>query len=142
MSYIQSDNLSLTAGLYVVTRESPDKPWVDHFALLDIGNNFRIPGADGVNATLVHQAPPQIQWDWFANTGSWRLIGRVVDGAGAVQRFWQIAQGRPWYSVLDNNCEHVLWYVVTGRHKSPQVGRGLLALGLATVVVWAWNKAA
>jgi hypothetical protein len=140
MSYAKLDAQSLSSDLYVVTRESAEKPWVDHFALLDIGNWLQIPDPGGVYPTIVHQAPPQLQCDWFANTGEWRLIGRVVDKEGAVARFWEAARERPGYDGLANNCEHLLWYVVTGRSQSPQVRRGLWSLGLAIAAVWAWNR--
>ncbi len=107
---------------------------VDHYGILDIGNNLQIPGADREQPTVVHQTPPRIRADRLADTGPFSVVESIGDIEGARARLRNALQD-PEYRVLKNNCEHFANFIGRGRATSKQV-QGVVGIGLAMLLVW------
>lgn len=121
----------LQDALYLVVQHSPEKG-VDHYGILDIGNNLRYP--DALEPVVVHQSPPVIRADWLSATGAWGIAGRIVDTAGALLRL-RAALSNPSYDLLGNNCEHFARYVAYGKRESGQVQQALVVVGVIGLLV-------
>ena len=126
-------------GLYLVARRAPEKG-VDHYGILDIGNRFGLPEADGVNPVIVHQRPPSIAVEWLKDTGTtpWRLLGRVTDETHARRRLRQAA-ANPAYNLFGHNCEHFARFIATGKPASSQLRTVGFVAGLAVLTFVAFN---
>ncbi len=122
---------TLQDALYLVVQHSPAKG-VDHYGILDVGNNLGYPSA--LEPVVIHQSPPAIRADWLSTTGSWSIVGRIVDTAGGLLRL-RSALASPNYDLLGNNCEHFARYVACGRRESSQVQGALVVAGLIGLIV-------
>jgi hypothetical protein len=125
-------------GVYLVAQKSEEKG-VDHYGVLDIGNRIRHPAIDGANPVVIHQTPPTIRFDWFQNTGAWRVLGKVTDEPFALQRM-QAALANPAYDLFGNNCEHFARFVTTGARQSIQLQAGVVVVGLTALAILAANS--
>jgi hypothetical protein len=126
-------------GLYLVARRSPEKG-VDHYGIVDIGNRFRLVGADGINPVVVHQRPPAIAAEWLKNAGpgDWRVLGKIGDEVYAIERLRQAA-ANPGYNLFGNNCEHFARFIATGVRQSTQLQVAGIVAGLAALAVVVTN---
>lgn len=122
-------------GLYLAVRRSPEKA-VDHYGIIDIGNRFRLAGADGINPVVVHQRPPAIAAEWLqhAGPGDWRILGKIGDEGYAIERLKQ-AVANPAYDLFGNNCEHFARFIATGVRQSTQLQAAGIVVGLATIAL-------
>jgi hypothetical protein len=118
-------------GLYMVVQHSAQKG-VDHYGILDVGNNLSYSAAP--EPVIVHQSPPGVRAELLSSTGPWRVIGQIVDYAGARARL-QAALANPRYDLLGNNCEHFARYVATGRRESRQLQSTLLVAGSIALII-------
>ena len=125
----------LDDGLYLIKQKSAEKG-VDHYGVLDIGNRIRHPAADGINPVVVHKGTSGFRIDWFQNTGTWDVVGKVIDEAGALERL-QRAFKDPNYDLFGSNCEHFARFVATGKHESTQVQAAVIIGGLASLALLA-----
>jgi hypothetical protein len=123
----------LEDALYLVAQRSPKKG-VDHYGILDVGNNLGYVAAPA--PVVVHQSPPAIRADWLSVTGAWRVVWRIPDTAGALDRL-RLALARPSYDLLGNNCEHFARYVATGKRESTQLHSAMVIVSLGSLVVLA-----
>jgi hypothetical protein len=105
---------------------------VDHYGILDIGNRMSLPHA-GWQPLVIHQTPPQIRLDRLADTGEWKVLGKITDEADAISRINK-AIGNSAYDLFGNNCEHFARYVATGRRESTQLQSLGLVAGLLAIV--------
>lgn len=128
---------TLGDGLYLVKQKSLNKPGIEHYGILDVGNRLRHPNVDGVNPTIVHQTPPQLRIDWFANTGNWEVLGKITDENMAIERI-KYAANNPGYDLFGNNCEQFARYVATGKHESTQL-QAVTILGLTALAIYAFR---
>jgi len=122
-------------GLYLVMQKAHVKN-VDHYGILDIGNRLGHPNADGKNPVVAHQTPAGIRFDWFQNTGSWNVLGRIVDEPHALQRL-EAGLANPTYNLFGNNCEHFARYVATGMRESTQIRAAVFMTGLVALAAFA-----
>jgi hypothetical protein len=118
-------------GLYHVVQRSEAKG-VEHHGILDIGNRIRPRAVRGGSPTVIHQTPPRVRIDPLANTGNWRVLRKIEDERGAVDRI-RVAVQAPAYSLTANNCEHFASFVDTGTPESIQVQRAVLLGFIATL---------
>ena len=125
-------------GLYLVVQKSPTKG-VDHYGILDIGNNLEVTGADGINPVIVHQCPPGIRADWLQDTGTWNVLGKITDERYAIERY-KAALANPAYDLFGHNCEHFARFVATGVRESTQLQAAGVVAGLAALAVVALNS--
>jgi hypothetical protein len=125
-------------GLYLVVQKSPTKG-VDHYGILDIGNNLEVTGADGINPVIVHQCPPGIRADWLHDTGTWNVLGKITDERYAIERY-KAALANPAYDLFGHNCEHFARFVATGVRESTQLQAAGVVAGLAALAVVALNS--
>ncbi len=125
-------------GLYLVVQKSPTKG-VDHYGILDIGNNLEVTGADGINPVIVHQCPPGIRADWLQDTGTWNVLGKITDERYAIERY-KAALANPTYDLFGHNCEHFARFVATGVRESTQLQAAGVVAGLAALAVVALNS--
>jgi len=119
-------------GLYLVTQRSREKG-VDHFAIIDIGNSFSLPEADGVNAVVVHLCRSGVVVEPLRHTGTWRVLEKITDEASAVERYHD-AVADP-YKLFANNCEHFARFIASGVRESKQVKAVYFFTGLAVMAV-------
>lgn len=125
-------------GLYLVVQKSPTKG-VDHYGILDIGNNLEVTGADRINPVIVHQCPPGIRADWLQDTGTWNVLGKITDERYAIERY-KAALANPAYDLFGHNCEHFARFVATGVRESTQLQAAGVVAGLAALAVVALNS--
>jgi hypothetical protein len=123
-------------GLYLVTQRSPAKG-VDHYGVVDCGNHFGFPHYSALDSVVFHQTPPRMRCDWVQYTGSWKLLDRIVDEAGARTRLLEVLANKPGYHLIVNNCEHVARYVAYGKSESSQLTAGVALVGLTVLGVLA-----
>jgi hypothetical protein len=64
----------------------------------------------------------------------WRVAGTPFDQEAAVDRAMSL-NGKP-YNLLNFNCEHVAYYALTGKPRSPQLGLALGVLAFICVLVF------
>ena len=128
----------LQDGLYLVAQHLPEKG-VDHYGILDIGNNFRF--AIVHEPVVVHHPPPAIRADWLSTTGTWSIAGRIFDVAGARFRL-RLALARANYDLLGNNCEHFARFIAYGKRESGQVQDAMVVAGLIGLIVMAARREA
>ncbi len=124
-------------GLYLVKQKSHNKPGIEHYGILDIGNRLGHPRADGFNPTVIHQTPPQLRIDWFGGTGLWSILGKITDENMARGRVQRAAQD-PMYDLFGHNCEQFARFVATGKHESTQL-QAVAVVGLAALAIYAFN---
>jgi hypothetical protein len=124
-------------GLYLVKQRSQNKPGIEHYGILDIGNRLGHPKADGINPTVVHQTPPQLRVDWLAGTGNWEVLGKITDEQMARQRVKQAAN-QPHYDLFGHNCEQFARFIATGKHESTQF-QSAAVIGLAALAIYAFR---
>ncbi len=124
-------------GLYLVKQKSQNKPGIEHYGILDIGNRFNHSQADGINPTVVHQTPPQIRFDWFGGTGQWEVLGQITDEAMATERVRHAARN-PKYDLFGHNCEHFARFVATGKQESTQLQTAAV-VGLAAIALYMYR---
>lgn len=124
-------------GLYLVKQKSQNKPGIEHYGILDIGNRLMIPTADSINPTVVHQTPPRLRVDWFAGTGNWEILGQITDEKMALERI-KYAANNPAYDLFGHNCEQFARFVATGKHESTQLQAAAI-VGLAAFTIYALN---
>jgi hypothetical protein len=141
----------LEPGLYVVKCQgmpvllakidSPDFP-VDHYAIMDVGNQLGLEDVDSFRPVVVHQTPPRITVESVDERTQWIVVQTITDVAAAKARLIA-AQQDSTYRVVDNNCEQFVWFIATGEKKSPQIsGYATAAVfaGAVTLVVMATAK--
>lgn len=126
-------------GLYLLKQKSKEKG-VDHYGILDIGNRIKHPNVDGINPVVVHQIPPNIKIDWLQNTGSWEMLGQIIDENMAVNRMRE-ALKNPVYDLFSNNCEHFARFVATGKKESIQIQSAVIIAGLVALSIYALREA-
>lgn len=118
-------------GLYLIKQDAvKDGIRVDHYGILDIGNTLLHEGADGSHPIVLHQTPPRLRIDWLQNTGTWTVLGRIIDVEGAKSRIQEAAQN-PDYNLFGNNCEHFARFVAFSHNHSTQIFWGVV--GVTTV---------
>ena len=125
-------------GLYLLKQQSPSKG-VSHYGILDVGNRLAYPNVD--QPIVVHQTPPAIRVDWLRSTGSWAVIGRIVDEGAAIGRLGT-AMANPRYDLFGHNCEHFARFVATGRRESSQLQAVVAVAGIVTLMAVAGRRAA
>lgn len=123
----------LEPGIYMVKQHSHTKG-VDHYGVLDVGNQLRIAQADGKRPMVIHQAPPSLQLDTVEASGPWTIVARSSDLTMSYLAFWQAAQA-PNYNALFNNCEHFARAVVLGNRESVQVQQALVIGAVAVALI-------
>ncbi len=127
---------NLSDGLYLVSQDSEkDGVAIKHYGVLDVGNVLQHAESDGTHPIVVHQTPPKIRVDWLENTGTWNVMGRVTDVAGAMERL-RAAAANPEYELFGNNCEHFARFVTEGSRRSDQIfwaGVGAVAVGALAI---------
>ena len=109
------------AGLYWIVQKSPTKN-VEHHAILDVGNSIGYADVDPRHPIIVHQTPPSIRRELFADTGTWKVVTKIADEHAAARRLIA-ACAMPVYSAVGNNCEHFARYIATGVRQSHQLQR-------------------
>lgn len=119
-------------GLYLLKQPSARKVGINHYGIWDIGNRIGLEGADGVNPVVVHQVLEGLRPEWFQDTGSWTVLGKITDEPGALHRL-EISFRDPGYRLFDNNCEHFARYIATGVKESSQVQAAGFVAGLAVL---------
>lgn len=125
-------------GLYLIKRKSTQKG-VDHYGVLDIGNRIHHPQVDGINPVVIHKGAEGIFIDWFQDTGSWNVIGKVTDEMSAIERL-NLAFQNPQYDLFGNNCEHFARYITIGKRESTQIQAAGIAVGLAALAIFVLTK--
>jgi hypothetical protein len=127
------------AGLYLMVQKTQMKGvLVDHYGILDVGNTMNLPNT-GWQPLVIHQTPPQIRLDRLADTGDWKVLGKITDEPDAISRINRAIENSA-YDLFGNNCEHFARYVATGRRESMQLqALGLVASLLAVVVILAMS---
>lgn len=127
------------AGLYLMIQKTQMKGvLVDHYGILDVGNRMNLSKA-GWQPLVIHQTPPQIRLDQLADTGDWKVLGKITDETDAISRINRAIENSA-YDLFGNNCEHFARYVATGRRESTQLqALGLVAGLLAIVVILAMS---
>ncbi len=127
------------AGLYLMMQKTQMKGvLVDHYGILDVGNRMNLRNA-GWQPLVIHQTPPQIRLDRLADTGDWKVLGKITDESDAISRINKAIENSA-YDLFGNNCEHFARYVATGRRESTQLqALGLVAGLLAIVVILAMS---
>jgi hypothetical protein len=127
-------NLSkLPDGIYMVWQRSARKG-VDHYGVLDIGNQLGIAQADRVTPVVIHQSPPSISLDTVENSGPWYVVGQSGDYEQSRLAFWQACE-TPDYNLFTNNCEHFARSVVMGRHASSQIQNAVVTGAVVLAIV-------
>jgi len=126
-------------GIYLLRRPAAAKP-LDHYAVLDVGNRIGFINADGTQPVVVHQMPPRIRFDWLQDTGTWEVLGIVLDEEDAIRRL-HLALQSPDYALFRHNCEHFARYVTTGRFESKQLQATAVIAGLAILAYSARSEA-
>ncbi len=121
-------------GLYLIKRKSLEKS-VDHYAIWIVGRRLNAFKVDGRFPVLFHQTNTGLRIDGFQHTGTWEVVGKIVDEAGAVDRMMHVANYNPQYELLSNNCEQIARYVATGKHESTQVQGVFIFAGLVAAAV-------
>lgn len=119
-------------GLYIMKQKSPNKG-VDHYGILDVGNRIRHPQIHSIHPVVLHQTPPEVRLDWYHNTGSWEMVGRVTDEPGALARIAE-AMKNPKYDLFGNNCEHFARFIATGKRESVQLQTVAAVAGFAALI--------
>ena len=118
-------------GLYLLKQTSPGKG-VDHYGILDVGNRIGHPQVDRLHPVVIHQTPPSIRIDWLQATGSWSVLGRIVDETDAIRRMMH-AFRNPSYDLFGHNCEHFASFVAIGVPQSGQLRAVGIVAGLAAL---------
>lgn len=122
------------AGLYLMIQKTQMKGvLVDHYSILDIGNRMNLPNA-GWQPLVIHQTPPQIRLDRLADTGDWKVLGKITDESDAISRIRKAIENTS-YDLFGNNCEHFARYVATGRRESTQLQAWAFIASLIGIIV-------
>jgi hypothetical protein len=122
----------LEPGLYLLKRQSETKV-VEHYGVLDIGNRLSRTSAWPPEPVVVHQTPPQVTITPFHETGTWQLLAKVEDEAGARERIREAVK-KPEYDLFGHNCEHFARFVALGKRESTQLQVVGIVLGIAALV--------
>ena len=128
-------------GLYLVKQKSKGKVKgiIDHYGIVDIGNQLNHPKVDGQQPIVIHQTPPRISFDWLQKTGTWEMVGKISNTDKAINRIYQ-ALKYPKYDLFANNCEHFVTYVADGKKQSQQLRAVTIIAGLAVLAFAPWDK--
>lgn len=118
-------------GLYLIKQKSTNKPGVEHYGILDIGNISNIPTSNS-DPIVIHQTPPHIKFVSLSGTGKWHVLGKITDEKIALSRIRE-AYKNPAYDLFGHNCEHFARFVALGKRESTQLQTasiGLIFTGL------------
>lgn len=131
----------LPDGIYLVKQKSSIKPnLIDHYGVIDVGNILKHPQGNPNMPIVIHQAIPSIRVDWLSNTGSWEIIGKVIDDQLInVKKRIHEALRNPVYDLFGNNCEHFALYVTTGIKESKQLQSAVAVVALGALLISLWN---
>ena len=121
---------NLSDGLYLMKQRSRQKPGLDHYGVLDIGNRLGLVLRHQGVPIVVHQTPPQVQVSPLTITGEWEVLGMVIDEQQALARL-RLALRDPAYDLFGHNCEQFARFVATGARESIQLQRAAGVVGLA-----------
>ena len=122
----------LPPGLYLLKRQSETKV-VEHYGVLDIGNRLSRASAWPPEPVVVHQTPPHVTITPFHETGTWQLLAKVEDEAGARERIREAVK-KPEYDLFGHNCEHFARFVALGKRECTQLQAIGIVLGIAALV--------
>lgn len=130
----------LFSGLYLIRQKSV-KLGVDHYAILDVGGTLSIGGNRYQQPVIIHQRPPQIQIEFFPESGSWQILGKVREDLldEAILRINQALQFAD-YNLFSNNCEQFARYIAEGQRYSTQLQTGVALSAFAGFLIWAANN--
>ena len=126
----------LPDGLYCLKRPSTMNALVDHFGILDVGNRIAHPHVNQGHPILIEMTPPRLKASYFQGPEIWTNLGLIRDETQAIHQV-RILSKNPDYHWFENNCEHFARGVATGRRESKQIQGGVIAAGLATLVLMA-----
>ena len=106
---------------------------VTHYGIIDVGNALGIPGVETEKGpTVIHQTPPEIQFEHIGADPPWEITARVEDIEGAKCRTVEGLK-TPEYNMFTNNCEHFAKYVARDSKVSGQVIAGI---GASAALFW------
>lgn len=132
----------LAPGLYVIRR--PTEAGVGwHFAIADFGNVLgRVKIEDLLRSphpvVIIEHSPPEgLRYEvYYDGLGvEWQVLEPplVIDAVVARARLGKVATDPEW-RFGDNNCEDVVWFIATGKKRSPQRENVGAALGIGALV--------
>jgi hypothetical protein len=125
-------------GMYLVKQKSAEKG-VDHYGILVVDRWVLARYINALHPMVLQQGPPSIHWTWFRESGSWEVLAKIVDEAGAMIRI-HAAIEKPEYDLFGNNCEHFARFVASGRRESTQLQAvGALAVLATCIFLFKWD---
>lgn len=119
-------------GLYLIQQFRPEKG-VTHSAILDVGNLSSLSPLAWSQPSVVDLSPAGFQILPLGQTGVWTLVRPLRNQAAATRRIREVAANPQRYSVISNNCEHLVEYVETGEAHSQSVTNTVLFVGVSVL---------